>query len=143
MSGFEAAGALLGLVSLISKILEPIQELQYGLKALKSLQIELSALFEVLNALRPLVEYPSGKKISIPQDLFVSCRDTLTEIQKIIDVVASKSAPRYVSLAVRFKHQQRFKQLKEDLDRHKATFSIVLTSIARRVPTVCKLKPLD
>jgi hypothetical protein len=120
MAGLEAAGALIGLVGLISSILEPIQQLQYGLKALKSLQIELSALFEVLNALQPLVESPSGKKISIPQDLFVSCHDTLVEIQKIID-----------ALAVRFMHQQRLKQLKEDLDRHKATFSIILTSITR------------
>jgi hypothetical protein len=131
MAGLEAAGAVIGLAGLISSILEPIQQLQYSLKALKSLQIELSALFEVLNALRPLVESPGGKKISIPQDLFVSCRDTLVEIQRIIDAVTSKPASRYVALAVRFKHQQRLKQLKEDLDRHKATFSIILTSITR------------
>jgi len=131
MASIEAAGTVLSLVGLISAILEPIQQLQYDLKALKSLQIELSALFEVLNALQPLVESPSGKKISIPQDLFVSCRDTLVEIQRIIDAVTSKPPSRYVALALRFKHQQPLKQLKEDLDRHKATFSIILTSITR------------
>jgi hypothetical protein len=129
MSGVEAAATLVGLVSLTTSILEPIQRLQYDLKALKLLQIELSALSEILNALRPLVESPGGKKISIPKELFLSCRDTLVEIQRIIDAVTSKSAPRYVVLVARLKHQQRLKQLKEDLDRHKATFSIILTSI--------------
>jgi len=115
MASIEAAGTVLSLVGLISAILEPIQQLQYDL----------------LNALQPLVESPSGKKISIPQDLFVSCRDTLVEIQRIIDAVTSKPPSRYVALALRFKHQQPLKQLKEDLDRHKATFSIILTSITR------------
>ncbi|MCJ1434903.1 hypothetical protein MMC27_004273 [Xylographa pallens] len=129
MSGVEVASALLSLAALTTSILEPIQRYQHDFKGLKLLQVELSALSEVMNALRPLVESPDGRRVSIPPALFQSCGETLLETQKIIDSVTSKSTPRYQFVLARLKYRQRLKELQDNLDRHKSTFAIILTSI--------------
>ena len=92
-AGLEVATALFSLAALATSILEPIQRYQHDFRALKLLQVELSALSEVMNALQPLVESHDGRKIFIPQALFQSCGTTLLETRIIIDAVTSKSTP--------------------------------------------------
>ena len=125
--------ALHGLLSLSLAILEPLQRDQISAasldKSMKQLQVELSALTEVLQGLEPLCRVTSEKTSVISIDLFSSCNETLLEADDLISGYTRKS--KFQRMSWRMVYGQRLDRLKADLDRHKATFSIILTGHLR------------
>ncbi|KAL9617541.1 MAG: hypothetical protein Q9160_007658 [Pyrenula sp. 1 TL-2023] len=125
----ESVAAVSLLINLAASLLTPIQRSKWEAKGIRSLQIQLCALSEVLNALLPLVENPPGGRIIIPQDLCDSCLSTLRETERLTLWIAQKGNSPLNVFRFRTLYGERLEQLKKDMERDKSTFSIILASI--------------
>jgi hypothetical protein len=93
---------------------------------------EVSALHGVLKAVSEFLEKDSSRVSVIPEDTIASCMVTLHGIMAIIQKFRTNSMPLFGASHIRWlRYKEKFQILKNDLDRHKATFSVVLSGYAR------------
>jgi Fungal N-terminal domain of STAND proteins len=123
-------------------VVQILQETYSGVKNLpreiSDLSIEVTALREVLFALSRLPIHDGMKDLdrnSGFHNLVVSCGRTLTDIQQevgqVFGIDKTKQIFRNGLIFYRMlKHADRIRDLKHDLDRHKATFSVLLSGFS-------------
>lgn len=137
----EPAGLVLPLALLLrlaGAALEPLQHLQstkHSARAFESLQAELSALYEILQRLQPLVVGNEAGESIIPENLLTACQETLQSIMKLIQKYVS--SPRIAKAMTWILQQDEIERLKKDLDRQKSTFALILSSYAKYVSILC------
>jgi len=138
MEPIALASSLALLLKLAGAALEPLQQLQstkHSARAIKSLQAELSALYEILQRLRPLVVGNEAEESLIPDNLLTACQETLQSITKLIQKY--DSGPRIARAMTWILQQDEIERLKKDLDRQKSTFALILSSYAKYVSIRC------
>jgi hypothetical protein len=133
MSGIvTSVGDLLALVQTFQEIYSRVKNIP---REISELLVEVTALREVLSALSKLPIHDGMKDLdhnSGFHSLVASCGRTLTEIQRevrdVLGVDKTKQRFRSGPVFIRMlKHTDHIRDLKHDLDRHKATFSVLLS----------------
>ena len=132
MESLGVAVSLVGLLALASKVLDPLQQLKstrLSAGSVKSLQAEVLALHEVLQSLRPLVVDNETQVSIIPMSLLNATKETLNAIMEVIHKYQSGSKTSRAVAGILW--QGRIEHLREELDRHKSSFALILSSYAR------------
>lgn len=118
--------ALIAVSAQVVKVFEDIRDVPHDVE---SMVLEVSALTGVLQALSDLLmsDNTSGASV-VPTSAIEACKRTLDEI---MEVVRKLWKPKRL-FAIRWVlYKDKFQRLKGDLDRHKATFSVLLSGYAR------------
>ena len=137
MDPIGLVGAVAVLLKLSQSVLDPLQQLQSdsSTRAIKSLQAEVSALYEILQGLQPLVVGHEAEQSIIPASLLAACEETLRSIVKLVK--KSHSGPKFAQAMTRILRQDEMDRLKRDLDRQKSTFALFLSNYTRHVSIRC------
>ncbi|KAL9117881.1 MAG: hypothetical protein Q9187_005576 [Circinaria calcarea] len=131
METITLASSIAKLLKLAAATLEPLQRLEstkHSTRNIKSLQVEVSALYEILQRLRLLIVGSETEESIVPDNLLRTCQETLRSIMKLIENY--HSSPKLTRAITLLKQQVEIERLKKDLDRQKSSFALVLSSYA-------------
>ncbi|KAL9121975.1 MAG: hypothetical protein Q9187_001474, partial [Circinaria calcarea] len=131
MDAGEVPLSFAGLLGFIPFVLDPLQQLEstrHTARNLKSLQAEVSALYEILQRLGLLVVGSETEESIVPDNLLRTCQETLRSIMKLIENY--HSSPKFTRVITLLIQQDDIERLKRDLDRQKSTFALALSSYA-------------
>ena len=109
-------------------------------RQLELMRLEVLALHNVLQSLPQILETNPSAASLIPESAILTCASTLKQCNDLFSRIVSRKKP---SLSPAFylmiKHDK-LRSLKEELDRQKATFSLILSSYMRYLPSGLKLR---
>jgi hypothetical protein len=124
MDPFATVASILGLINIAAAIAS-----KSGPQEIQHLVSEVTTLRQILYALSDLLQKEKVETAVIPASAIQSCHSTLQDISELILKYTTKSR---LGLNLRmYVNQDKLNRLKSDLDRHKATFSVILSGFTR------------
>lgn len=129
----EVVFGMMGLLTSSVQVLQAFEAISNAPHDIESMALEISALNGVLKAISGLLQSDdtAGATV-IPANAIESCGRTLHDIMAIMGNLPAKSSFSKTFSQLRWiLHRDKFQRLKKDLDRHKATFSVILSGYAR------------
>lgn len=125
------ATTLNGLLQIVQSAVDAFQQVKDLPQELRRLMIEVVALREVLLATSKLPIHAGANRLDDSlQAVILSCQATVESLLHALVKISDESSQR-IKLWKYFLAKDRLERLKRELDRHKTTFSVVLSGLAQ------------